>query len=437
MNKVISLIIRRFSGSKEAKNASWLIAGKMAQMVLSLFVGLLSARYLGPGNFGLVNYGASYVGLFSSLCSLGINSVIIKELDDRPEEQGTALGTAIVLRIAASLLSILMITAFVCIVDRGEPITIAVTVLCSLSLLFHVFDTINYWFQYRYASKVTAKSTLAAYVIVSAYKITLLALGMDVRWFAFSTSVDYIMIAVFQLLSYRKHGGQRFAFSMAKAKRILGKSYHYILAGMMVAVYAQTDKLMLKQMLDEVSVGYYSTATTICNMWVFVLAAVIDSVYPSIIRLFNSGEKTEYERKNVQLYAIVFYVSASASLGFILFGRPIVRILYGEAYLPAVMPLKIVTCYTAFSYLGVARNAWIVCENKQKYLKYIYVGAAVTNVIINAVFIPLWGATGAAVASLITQMATCLIFPWFLKELRENAKLMLDAIMLKGLVRRS
>ncbi len=51
--------------NKEAKNASWLIGGKIAQMVLSLFVGVLSARYLGPSNYGLISYGNALVSFFS------------------------------------------------------------------------------------------------------------------------------------------------------------------------------------------------------------------------------------------------------------------------------------------------------------------------------------------------------------------------------------
>ena len=109
----------------------------------------------------------------------------------------------------------------------------------------------------------------------------------------------------------------------------------------------------------------------------------------------------------------------------------IIKILYGEAFLPSAMPLRIITWYTAFSYLGVARNAWIVCENKQKYLKYLYVGAAITNVVLNAIFIPLLGATGAAIASLITQISTILVFPFFINELRPNVIMMFDAIMFR------
>lgn len=433
MGHILETVKKKFLGSKELKNASWIIIGKIFQMVLSLFVGLLTARYLGPSNYGLVNYGASYVALFSSFCTLGINSVIIKEFADHPDEEGLSLGTALGLRAASSILSAIMIVAIVCVVDHNEPLTIQVTALCSFSLIFHIFDTINYWFQFRYQSKVTAFVTLIAYAASSAYKIVLLVFQMNVRWFAFATSIDYIVVAILLLVAYKRSGGQKFHFSLQKSKNILKISHHYILVGMMVSIYGQTDKLMLKQMVDETAVGFYSTATTVCGMWSFIIGALVDSIYPTIIRLYNEGKMAAFDRKNRQLYAIVFYVSVAVSVLFFFLGDFVIEILYGAAYAPAAMPLKIVCWYTAFSYLGTARNAWVVCENKQNYLKYIYVGAAAINVLTNFIFIPIWGASGAAAASLCTQILTSIVLPYFIKGLRPNAKLMLDAIMLKGI----
>lgn len=416
--------------NKEINNASWLIGGRIIQMVLSLFVGILTARYLGPGNYGLINYGGAYVSFFTALCNLGLNSVIIKEFVDHPDEQGEAIGSALIMRLISSILSVILTISIVSIIDRDEPLTIVVVALCSLGAVFHIFETFNYWFQSIYKSKITSLATLCAYVATSVYKIVLLILGKDVRWFAFATSVDYIVVAIFLWIAYKKYGGAKLKFSLHKSKVLLSVSYNYILSTIMVAVYGQTDKLMLKQLLNESEVGYYATATTICKMWTFVLQAIIDSIYPSILRLKNEN-KDAYERKNRQLYAIVFYVSCFVSIGFLVLGNFVVKILYGEAYLSAVPVLKVVTWYTAFSYLGVARNAWIVSEGKQKYLKYMYGCAAVMNVLINAVLIPVMGAVGAAVASLITQIFTSIILPLLIKEMRPNAKMMLEAILLK------
>lgn len=418
--------------SREVQNAGWLIGGKVAQMVLSLFVGLLSARYLGPSNYGLISYGNALIALFMSLCTLGINSVIVKELLDNPQSQGEALGTAIFLRVLSSFLSALMAISVSLILDYGQWETVIVVAMCSVSLVFHAFDTISYWFQARYQSKILALITFAAYVATSIYKIALLILQKSVFWFAFASSVDYIVLAALLLWAYRKNGGTPFRFSLTKGRKILSKSYHYILSGMMVAIYGQTDKLMLKQLLSESEVGYYTIATTLCGMWTFILSAVIDSMYPTLVRAYQQ-DKALFAKRNRQLYAIVFYLSVCASLGFTVLGNWIVKLLYGAEYLPAVIPLRVVTWYTAFSYLGVARNAWMVCNDKQKYIKFMYIPAVFINIALNSLLIPTMGATGAAVASLVTQIATSILLPLCIRDLRPNAKLMLEAILLKNI----
>lgn len=425
-----------FLRGKESNNAMWLIGGKIIQMLLSLVVGVITARYLGPSNYGLINYGAAWVAFFTALSNLGINSVIVKEFVDHPDEQGKTIGSALLMRFISSVLSAITIICIVSILDSDSVLTITVVALCSIGLIFNIFETLNYWFQAQYKSKIVAIATLIAYIATSVYKIVLLVLNKDVRWFAFASSVDYIVIAIILLVVYKRYNGERFSFSAQKSKSILKSSYHYILSSMMVAIYGHTDRLMLKQMVGDNEVAYYSTAASVCSMWVFVLAAIIDSMYPTILRLYSS-DKEEYLRKNRQLYAIVFYVTCFVSLMFLLLGDWVIRILYGDEFSSASLSLKIITWYTAFSYLGVARNAWIVSEGKQAYLKYLYTIAAFLNVLLNFILIPHMGAAGAAIASLVTQMFTSIILPAFFKELRSNTKLMIDAILLRNIYKKN
>ena len=421
--------------SKVTKNAGWLIGGKVIQMVINLIVGLITARYLGPSNYGLINYAGAYTAFFSSFCTLGINSVIVKEFVDNPDKTGEIIGTTLGMRAVSSFLSALAIIGISFFVDADEPTTILVVALSTIGMVFQIFDTFNYWFQSRLQSKTTAIVTLIAYVATSIYKVVLLVLKKPVTYFAFSTSVDYICIAVLLLISYKKYKGAKLSFSKDYGKELLKKSAHFILPGLMVAIYGQTDKIMLKHMISDTEIGYYATAVSLCNMWCFVLAAIIDSLYPPIMEAFKTGRE-EFDRKNKILYAIVFYLSVFVSVIFTIFGSFIVDLLYGKEYAGAVAPLRVITWYTAFSYLGVARNAWIVCLNKQKYLKYLYLSAAIANVGLNVLFIPMWGATGAAVASLSAQIITTFVVPFFMKELSENSVMMLQAVFLKGIRRK-
>lgn len=418
--------LKHIINNRIVQNAGWLIGGKVIQVLINLVVGLLTARYLGPSNYGLINYAAAYTAFFSSICTLGINSVIVKEFVDHPGKEGMIIGTSLGLRAVSSLFSALTIMAISFVMDAGETTTQIVVALSCIGMIFHIFEVFNYWFQSKLQSKTTAIATLVAYIITSIYKVVLLILQKPVTYFAFATSVDYICLAVFLYFSYRKNAGDRLSFSLIYGKKLLKKSIHFILPGLMVAIYGQTDKLMLKQLIGDAEIGYYSTALSLCTVWCFILSAIIDSLYPPIMESFKKGRK-EFDKKNKLLYAIIFYVSAAVSLLLTLFAKIVIQILYGEAYLPSVAPLRIITWYTAFTYLGVAREAWIVCMEKQKYLKYIYFFSALINVILNILLIPLWGATGAAAASLAAQIAT-IIIPLCIKDLRENTILMLKAI---------
>lgn len=122
--------------NKVVRNAGWIIGGKIANKLLAFVVGIFAARYLGPSNYGLINYAAAYAAFFASLCTLGINSVIVKNFVDHPDQQGETIGTTLLLRAISSLLSALSIIGIVSVVDRGERLTVVVVALYSIGLIF-------------------------------------------------------------------------------------------------------------------------------------------------------------------------------------------------------------------------------------------------------------------------------------------------------------
>lgn len=81
--------------------------------------------------------------------------------------------------------------------------------------------------------------------------------------------------------------------------------------------------------------------------------------------------------------------------------------------------------------VGSARAIWILSENKNKYVKYYLAIGAVINVVLNALFIPSMGIIGASIATLFTQIITCLIAPVLFKETRIHTSIVWDAFILK------
>ena len=426
------MMIKKIKNNKVLSNISWILAGRFFYMLLNFIVGVISARYLGPSNYGLIGYAAAYTTFFTSICSLGINSIIVKEFIDNPTKEGEIIGSTLVLKLLSSIISLFTIIGISIVVDKGDRLATFIIFLYSISILFNIFETFKFWFQSKLESKYVEISTTVAYIVMAIYKIVLLVTGKSVKWFAFANSIEFIVVAIFLYSIYRKKGGPNLTFSINESKQLLKKSYHFIVSGLMIALYNSTDRFMLKQMTSGTEVGYYTTAVTISSLSGVLLSAIITSLTPVIMKAHNKN-KEEYKKKNKQLYAIVFYISITISIFITLFSSLIIDLLYGKEYLASITVLETLTWYTAFSYLGVARDPWIVCEKLQNYLKYIYIPCAICNIILNYYMIPVNGAQGAALASLITQISTIFVFPMLIKELRPNVKLMIEAILLKGI----
>ena len=90
--------------------------------------------------------------------------------------------------------------------------------------------------------------------------------------------------------------------------------------------------------------------------------------------------------------------------------------------------MRILTWQGAFSYMGAVRNIWILAEEKHHLMFALNLIGAVVNVACNLVLIPYFGAYGAAVASLITQIFTNFILGFLWKPLRENNRLLVQGL---------
>lgn len=418
--------------NKVIKNASWLIGGKIIQSVLGFLISMVTVRYLGPSNYGLVNYAASIVNFVVPLANLGLASVLVQETVKYPEEEGKIYGTTMGISIVSSIVCIIGIIGFVSVANAGQRDVIIVCALYSVGLIFQALELMRYWFQAKYLSKYTAIITLVAFGVISVYKIFLLVAGKSVFWFALISILDYMLIALGQFIVYRKLGGQKLSFSLSVAKRMLCVSRHYIVSSLMITIFVQVDRIMITLMINETANGYYSAAVSCAGIFAFVFSAIIDSMRPKIFESKKIG-KEAFELNVSRLYCVITYASLAQCLVMTLFADPIMLIVYGAEYKPAINVLRLVVWYATFSYYGAIRNIWILAENKQKYLWIINVTGAVANVLLNALLIPGWGIMGAAFASLLTQFFTNVVVGFILKPIRYNNRLMLKGLNLKVL----
>lgn len=415
------------------KNAGWIVGGKIVQAIAHLFVTMISARYLGPSNYGLIDYAASVVAFLVPVMQLGLRNTLVQELVEQPEHEGAIMGTSLCLNVASSIACIIGVIGFASVANRGEPITIVVCAIYSLSLLFQAMEMIQYWFQAKLMSRYTSMAMLLSYLVIAAFKVWFLMSQKDIYWFACAAVSEYLLIALLLLILYRRAGGAKLSFSWELAKAMFAKSKYFILANMMVTIFAHTDRIMLKLMTTDAITGYYAAALVCANMTSFIFYAIIDSARPVIFESKKAG--TEGFEKNVSLlYTVIIYFSLLQCLGITFFAPLIVRILYGSEYGQTVPMLRLVVWYSTFSHMGSVRNIWMLSQGLQRKLWKINLSGALANVVLNYVLIPVWGGMGAAFASLVTQFFTNVVMCFVMKPIRRCGTLLLRSLDLRPLL---
>lgn len=422
------------TNNKIVNNSLWIIAERIMQMAVSVIINAVAARYFGTSSWGTINYCASFISIFTAFSTLGLEYVVIKEMIENPEEEGRIIGTSMVMRVISSISSIFCIQILVGVLKAGNTLFLWIAFLQSLQLIFKASELIDFWFQSKLQSKHVSIAKGITYVVVALWKIYILFTKKGEAWFAFSATLDALVTAVLLLYMYTRADGQKFLFSRTWVKRLLSQSKHFIIASMITVVYSEMDKIMLGNLMNESEVGIYTVAYGVAFMWVFIPNAIMNSYRPAIVEGYRT--KTNYLERLKTLYSILIWIGIAAGLGIMVFGKLIIWILYGAEYMRAVPSLNLLIWSTLFSHLSVARSTWLVCEDLHRFSKVFPIWGVVINLALNAVLIPKIGATGASVATLVTQFVITMIAPLFYKETRISVKHMVDAFFARDLIDR-
>ncbi len=392
----------------------------MLRMIVSLFVGIYVVRYLGPEQFGLLSYTLSFVWLFSSLASFGLDDLLVRELVQFPERRKAILGTVFWLKIGGTVIMFSLITIVLSFLDNDHQTELMVA-LIALGFFFQATNVIDFFFQARVQSKFSVRAQTFQLISTSLFKIYLILNHAELVWFAFALMLDQLVVAVSFLVVYRweVEWFPFFIFRWHQAKKLIRDAWPLIFAGLVVSIYMKIDQVMLKEMLDIKAVGIYSAAVKLCEVWYFLPTAVLASLFPAILEARKKGDLI-YKERIQKLYDLMIWGALAIALPTTLLADWVIYFFYGTDYQEASSVLKIYIWAGVFVSLGSASSKWLVAENLERYSFYRTSLGAVLNVLCNLWLIPLLGIVGAALATIISYFIAAYLSLLFFKKTREN-----------------
>ncbi|HEY9903151.1 MAG TPA: flippase [Candidatus Sericytochromatia bacterium] len=443
LNK-LSAVTQKFSPNLRQiiGNTAWLFAEKIVQMGLGLAVGVWLARYLGKEQFGRFNYALAIAGLFVPVAKLGLDSIVIRNLARDPSCKDKTLGTAFILKLIASILTLLLTIGVIWLSTSSDtPNSIETRWLVGIiaaGTIIQSFDIIDYWFQSQIQSKYSVWARNGAYVVINGVKIVLIQMKAPLIAFAIAMVAEYVLSAISMVIVYQFQGNliKTWQVNLKYAKSLLQDSWPLILSGIVIMIYMRIDQVMLGQMVGDESVGVYSVAVKISELWYFVPIAIVNSVFPSIVKAKDISEQVYYERLQ-KLFNILSILAYTVAIPVTFLSTPVVTLIYGQSYAEAG-PILTVHIWTGlFVSLGVARETWLTTEGLMKFSAVTTAIGAVVNIVLNLFFIGSYGGLGAAIATVIAQIVAAYGIGAFYPPTRKIFLHQTKAITLLGLLRRS
>jgi O-antigen/teichoic acid export membrane protein len=391
---------------KYFSNTAWLMVDNVSSLAIGLLTGIFVARYLGPSDFGLLNFGKSIAKFASVLCALGLERIVIRSLVHEPQEPGPVLGTSLLLKWLASTIVVLLfavVGAFVL-----DTSAYSITLILVVAVYFEAFVVIRYYFASQVKSRFISRAVLVKIALSSSIKIVLIYLRAPLVYFAFEILLEALLAALAYIYVYHRSGKLRiraWRFDANKAESLLKDSWPMLISGLVIFIYTETDIIMLRFMLGDADVGHYSVAVRMTTVWYLAGTVICNSLFPAILNA-KARDESLYRQRLIHLLRLLLVISFSLSLLITVFAPWVVSLLFGNQYAPAASALTILAWSLNFVYLGIAGTQWYLAEHLQRYMVLRSVAGALVNIALNVILIPRFGISGAAVATVVAQMAS-------------------------------
>ena len=383
-------------------NTGWMFFGQMISLLISFFVGVWLARYLGPENYGVISYVVAFAGLFSFIASLGVDGILNRELVSHPEQRDELMGTAFRLKLIGGLLAF-FVTVVAAFIFESSWLVRGLIILYSLVFIAQAINVISIFFQAKVLSKNNARSVLTATIISSVFKVILILSGKGIIWLALIYFLDVVWQGLGYLWSYRRYHLKikDWRFDKQLARKIISSSWFLMLSSASVFIFMRIDQVMIGHFMGEKSVGLYAAAVRLVEVWYFVPVMICSSVFPAIVNAKNT-DYSIYRRRLKALYLLMVGIAVLIAIPTTIFAPWMIKVLFGVEYLASTPVLQIYIWSGVGLFFGWAINQYLMSENFVKTIFWLNFLAMVVNILLNLIFIPAVGLLGAAWATLIS-----------------------------------
>lgn len=394
------------------KNAVTLGGSLVATWGVALLVRFFLPRYLGPDQFGVLNFADSFAATFFIVLGLGLDTYIRKEIPVRPEHASDFFGGLFVVRLGMSVLVFAGMALFLAAAHRPASVQwvaftfgaaqILVVLSANLAALLHASRAVNGLALVNVASKVAWGAGVATALLAGAG-----LLGLALAFFASEALKAAILLRLTQ-----REIKLTFRFDPAAIKAVTIACLPFYVIQVANTVYAKVDVTLLSLQTSDAEVGWYGTSNNLAGL-AFLLSPLVSWVLmPLLSRAASRSHEELYGilRRSIEaILLVVLPISLLLGVGADVW----IPLIFGKAFVPAAVSLRVLAPMIVFTYLATISATVLLLLGRAWTVALLQIGGLVLNPTLNILFVS-WakrslgpgGAGGAAAVALLLTEAS-------------------------------
>ncbi|MCJ7583888.1 MAG: flippase [Anaerolineales bacterium] len=418
-NWLRSLITKKNLRAELARNAVGSLTLKLVYTALSFAVGVTLARLLGAEGYGIYAYVFALVSLLSIPAEFGLPNLVVRETAKAlaRQEWGAIQGVwRWAGKIVAILTATLVLGAGVVVVIWGDRFSreqlvtfswgLALVPLIALGdLRGAALRGLNRVIQGQLTEQALLPGFYFLFILGTAFFLSTgnltpaMAMSLQVLAAALAFAIGSWLLWRATPLEVRR------AKPVSEGRRWLASTLPLAFIGGMQLINHRTSILILGLFADSAQVGIYRVADQMSTLVSLGLFAINMVAAPQFARLYALGDMARLQRVATASARVVLSLTLPVVVIFLLFGKPLLKLIFGTEFVPAYSPLTILSLgQLVNSAMGSVAFLLNMTGHEQDTARGMVV-AAVANIVLNLVLVPLWGLKGAALASAVTLTA--------------------------------
>lgn len=399
-------------------NMSWLVISQIIASVCAFIWTIISARYLGPSEFGIMGTAISFATTFVFLSDFGISTYIIRAISTDLDNEAKYLNNTLTLKLFLAVLY--FIVTFIALIFLGwNNYLIFICLLFSTESIIKVFqDTLFASFKahekMKYQAYVNIFINISLLFIIIAITFTNLGLiGITLAY----VLVNLIALG-YDLYLIKKHIiTPHFSFNPKFYKTLIIAGLPFAATGFLYTIYYSIDILMITEFLNTYATGLYNSAYKLITVLTLFYSVYTSVIFPVMSKLFKN-EKNLLNISFIKSIKYLLLVTIPIAVFIFFYGYDIIHI-YGSEFVEASDILKILIWTVCFLFVNGACSLILNASHEEYSVTKIYLIAATFNVILNLILIPKYSVYGASVATILSEILILILELYMINKINQ------------------